>query len=112
VLGRELDYCIGVVNRVRGAWDQRSADLLGDVSGPDLVAQCLDGGGRRSDPDEPGSEYGLGEGGVFCEKAIPWVNGVGAAAGCDVEDFGDVQLSLRRGGSAQRVCLIRERDEQ
>src|SRR4029450_12290173 len=51
VLVRESDDRIGVVNRARGAWDQGSADLLGDVSGPDLIAECLDGGGRGGDPD-------------------------------------------------------------
>ncbi len=54
VLLGEGDDLVGVVDGVLGAGDERGADLLGDVAGPDLVAEALDRRGRWADPDQPG----------------------------------------------------------
>src|SRR4029453_9326542 len=60
VLGREGNDRISVHYRVRRARHQGSADLLGDVSGPDLIAESFDGSRRGADPDQPTSERCLG----------------------------------------------------
>ena len=60
----------------------------------------------------PAADHSLGKGGVLGQEAVPRMDGVGAATGRDVEDLGDVQVGLRRCRAAQRVRLVRERDEQ
>jgi hypothetical protein len=40
------------------------------------------------------------------------VHRVGAGAGRDVQDLGDVQVGVGRRGAVQRVRLVREPDEQ
>ena len=78
VLLGERDDLVGVLDRVLGAGSQRGAGLLGDVPGLDLVAERVDGRGRRADPDQPGVEHGLGEVGVLGEEAVAGVHRVGA----------------------------------
>ena len=95
VLGREGDDRIGVIDWVRRAGHQGSADLLGNV-GPDLVAQRLDGSGGGPIQISPGSEHSFGKGRILSKKAVSRVDGVGAAAGGDVENLGDIEVGLRR----------------
>src|SRR4029453_7891489 len=112
VLGREGDDCISISYRVRRARHQWSAYLPSDVSGPDLIAKSLDGSRRRADPDQSRSKHCLGKRRILGKKAVPRVNSIGAAASGDLENLGNVEVSLRRGSAAQRVRLIRECDEQ
>ena len=112
VLLGERDDLVGVLERVLGAGDQRGADLLGDVAGLDLVAEVLDGGRRRPDPDQPGVDHGLREVGVLGEEAVAGVHGVGAGLVGDVEDLVDVEVGVGRGRAAQRVGLVGEPDEE
>ena len=112
VLLGERDHLGRVGDRVRGTGDQRGADLLRDVPGLDLVAEGVDRGRRRADPDQPGVEHGLGELGVLGQEAVARVHRVRAGAGRDVEDLGDVQVGVRRGRAVQRVRLVGEPDEQ
>ena len=77
-----------------------------------LVAERLDGRGRRADPDQPGVDDGLGEVGVLGEEAVARVHRVGARLLRDRDDLVDVEVGLGRGGAAQRVGLVGEPDEQ
>ena len=45
----------------RWPWYEGSADLLSDVTGPDLVAQSLDGRGGWADPGHPCVKHSLGK---------------------------------------------------
>ena len=80
--------------------------LLRDVLGLGLVAERLDRGRRRADPDQPGVDDGLGEVGVLGEEAVAGVHGVGAGLVGDRDDLGDVEVGLgrawRRRGSGPR----------
>ena len=112
VLLGEGDGLVGVLERVLGAGRERSAHLLGDVAGLDLVAEVLDRLGRRADPDEPGVDDGLGEVAVLGEEAVARVHGVGAGLLGGGDDLLDVEVGVRRGGAAQRVRLVGETDEE
>jgi hypothetical protein len=112
VLGRERLRFGRVGDRVSGAGDQWSADLLRDVPSPHLVAQRLDRLRRRADPDQPGVGDGPGEVGVLGQEAVTRVHGIGAAPGRDVEQCGDVEVGLGRGSSAQGVRLVGEPGRQ
>ena len=112
VLGREREDLVGVGHRFWGARDERRAHLLGDVTGLDLVAERLDGRGRRADPDQTGVDHRLGEGGVLGQEPVPGVNRVGPGSLGHGEDLGDVQVAVSGGRSAQRVRLVGQLDEQ
>jgi hypothetical protein len=67
--------------------------------------------GRRTDPDEPGVDDGLGEVGVLGQEAVAGVHGVGARAARDVEQLLDVEVGLAArlpfsayASSATRTC--------
>jgi hypothetical protein len=92
----------------RGARGERSAHLLGDVAGGDLVAQSLDRLGRRADPDHAGGDDGAGELGVLGEEAVAGVHGVGAGAAGDREDLLDRQVGLGARGALEGVRLVGE----
>ena len=96
VLAGEGDHLVRVGDRVGGAGDQGSADLLRDVAGLHLVAQRGDRGRRRADPDQAGVQHGLREVGVLGQEPVAGVDRVGAGAGGDVEDLGHVEVGLRR----------------
>ena len=108
----ERDDLVGVLDRVLGAGRERGVGLVGDVLGLGLVAQRLDRGGRRADPDQPGVDDGLGEVGVLGEEAVAGVDGVGAGVGGDRDDLGDVEVGLGRGRAAEGVGLVGEADEE
>ena len=112
VLLRERHRLVGVLEGVLGARRERCADLLGDVPGLDLVAECVDGRRWWSDPDQSGVDHGLREAGVLGEEAVAGVDGVGAGLLGDGDDLGDVEIGVRRGRSAEAVCLVGEPDEE
>src|SRR5690606_16697909 len=86
--------------------------LLRDVPGPDLVAERGDGLRRRADPDQARVDDRLRELGVLGQEAVAGVDGVGAGAGGDVQQLGDVEVGLGRCSTAQRVRLAGHLDVQ
>ena len=64
-------------NRVDGARGQRCANLLGDVTGRNLVAQAFDRLWARADPDQTTGNNGAGKVCVFGQEAVAGVNRVG-----------------------------------
>ena len=106
VLLGEGHRLVGVRERVLGAGRQRGADLLGDVAGPHLVAEALDGGRRRPDPDQAGVDHGLGEGGVLGEEAVAGVHRIGARRARDGDDLVDVEVGVGGGGAVEGVRLV------
>ena len=109
---RELDDLVGVLHRVLGARRERGLRLVGDVLGPGLVAQRLDRGGRGTDPDQPGVDDGLGELGVLGEEPVAGVDGISTGVGGDLDDLGDVEVGLGRGGATEGVGLVGEPHEE
>ena len=112
VLLGERDDLVGVLDRVLGAGRERGVGLLRDVLGLGLVAEALDRGGRRADPDQPGVDDGLGEVGVLGEEAVAGVHAVGAGALGDREDLLDRQVGVAGRGAVERVGLVGEAYEQ
>lgn len=112
VLAGELDDLVRPAHRVGRAGHLRGADVLGDVTGRDLVAEHLDGLRRRADPQQPGGDDGPGEVGVLGQEAVTGVDGVGAAALGDRHDLVDVQIGLGGGRAVQREGLVGQLDEQ
>ena len=112
VLLRERDHLIGICHRVCRARHQGGAHLLRDVAGLHLVSERLDGPWRGTDPDQAGVDDGLREVGVLGEKAVAGVHGVRARAGRHIQQFGDVQVGVRRGGAVEGVGLVGQLDEQ
>src|SRR5699024_12819439 len=54
-----------------------TTNFMSNVAGFYLIAQCINGRRRRTNPDDSGIDNSLSELGIFCQKAIAWVNGVG-----------------------------------
>jgi hypothetical protein len=71
-----------------------------------LVAQQGHGGGRRADPGQACVDHGLGEGGVFGQKAVAGVHGVGAARLCDGDQLADVEVGVGRALAVQGVGFV------
>ncbi len=109
---RERDDLVGVLDRVLGARGERGVGLVGDVLGPGLVAERLDRGRRRADPDQPGVEDGLGEVGVLGEEPVARVHRVSTSVGRDLDDLGDVEVGLRRRRAAEGVGLVGQPHEE
>ena len=99
VLCDEGEHVVGAGHRTGRARRERRADLLGDVTGGDLVAEGLDGLGARADPDEPGADDGAREVGVLGEEPVAGVHGVGARSG------GRSRGSSRSRGRCRRSCV-------
>jgi hypothetical protein len=112
VLLGELDDLVGARDRVLRAGHERGAGLGGDVTRLDLVAEGVDRLRARADPDEPGVDDGLGEGGVLGEEAVARVDGVGAGLARDVEQLLLDEVALARGGPAEGVGLVGDLDVQ
>ncbi len=106
VLLGEGEHLIGTGDRVGRAGNQRSAGSRGDVPCGDLVAEIADRLRGRTDPGESGVDDGLGEFGVLGQEPVSRVDGVRAGPGGDVEQFADVQIGVRRRGSAQRIGVV------
>ena len=78
----------------------RNAGLGHQALGGVLEAHGADGAGRRADPDQPGGNHGLGEGGVFRQKAVARMDRRSAALARGVEDPGGNEVAFRGGGGA------------
>ena len=112
VLLGEGDHLVGVLDRVRGAGDERGPDLLRDVPSLDLVTERVDGRRRGTDPDQPGVEDGLREGGVLRQEAVAGMHRIGASVGGDLDDLLDRQVGLGRRGAPQGMSLVGKPHEQ
>ena len=108
----ELDDLLRAVDRVGGAGNERGADLLGDVTGLNLVAESPNGLRRRADPDEPGIDDSLGEVGVLGEEPVPGVDRVDLGPTGNVEDLVHVKVGLSRGHAVEGEGLVGKLDEQ
>ncbi len=108
VLGREGMHLVRALDRVGGAGHQRGAGGLRDVPRADLVAEGLDGRGRRADPDQPGVDDGLGELGVLRQEPVAGVHRVRAGAARDVEQLLDVEVGVGGALALQRERLVGE----
>ena len=108
VLRGEGVHLARVGDRVGRAGHERGAGALRDVPRAHLVAERVDRGGRRADPDQPRVDDGLGELGVLREEPVSGVHGVGARAACDVEQLRDVEVRLRGARPAERERLVGE----
>ena len=78
----------------------------GDVPGLDLVAERVDGVGRRADPGQAGVDDRLREVGVLGEEAVAGVHGVGTGPRGDVEELVDDEVGVGGRGAAERVGLV------
>jgi hypothetical protein len=95
-----------VAYRLGGARGQRRAHAQGHRARAQLVAQQGHGGGRRADPGQACVDHGLGEGGVFGQKAVAGVHGVGAARLCDGDQLADVEVGVGRALAVQGVGFV------
>ncbi len=106
VLLRERDDLVRVVDRILRTGHEGSAGLRRDVTRLDLVAERVDGGGRRPDPRQARIEDGLRELGVLREETVPGVDGVSAGTLRDVEDLVDDEIGIAGRRAAEGVGLI------
>jgi hypothetical protein len=112
VRGGEGVHLCGIGDRIRGSGHERRTGPVGDVPRAHLVAERLDRGRRRSDPDQSGRDHGSGERRVLGEKAVTRMDGVGTGTPSDVEELVDVEVRLGRAGPAQGEGLVGEPDVQ
>ena len=87
VLFRETHHLRCVGNGIGGARHLRGTHLLRDVTGPDLVAQALNGLGGWADPFQARVRDGAGETGVLGQETVARVHGVGSGSARHVEEF-------------------------
>ncbi len=106
----EREHLLGRLDGVERAGGEGRADLLGDVTRRDLVAERADRVRRRTDPDEARVDDRLREVGVLGEESVAGVDGVRSRAPRDGEELrGDeVRLGARR--AFERVGLVGELD--
>ena len=95
-------HLLRVLHGAGGAGHQRRARLLRNLAGRDFVAQAGDGFGRRADPLQPRIDDGLRKVGVFGEKAVAGVHGVGAALAGDADQLVNVQIGVGGALAVQR----------
>ena len=74
--------------------------------GQTLAAHQSDSPRGGADEEQPGLGAGLGKIRIFRQKAVAWMNRVGAAAFCRVNDGRDVQVGLAGGGRADGDGLV------
>src|SRR6188768_4145186 len=98
--------------RVGGAGHQRGLGREGDVAGLDLVAEAVDGFRAGADPHEAGVDDLLGEAAVLGEEAVAGVHRVGARLVRDLDQLVLQEVGVSRGGAAERVRLVGDRDVQ
>ena len=87
-------------------------DLLGDVSGLDLVTELADRLGWRPDPDETRIDDGLCEVGVLGEESVAGMDGVHLGLLGHGEDLVDVKIRLGRSGAVEGVGLVGQLHEE
>ena len=112
VAGHERLDLVHAADRAVRARRHGGADGRGDPPCGHLVAQGLDRGRRRPDPDQPGVQDRLGETGVLGQETVAGVDGIGPGLGRHGEDLLDAEVALGRGRAAERVRLVGHRDVQ
>ncbi len=108
VLLGERHHLVGVLDRIRGAGDQRRLGACGDMARGDLVAEVADRLRAGPDPDQACIDDRLCEIGVLRKESVARVNGVGAGLLGGVEQLPEVEVGLRRGLAAEREGLVGE----
>ena len=78
----------------------------------DLVAHRLYGFGIGADEDDPGLGQGMRERRALREKAVAWMDSLGACLEAGGDNLVDCKIGLGRGGRAYRDGLIRHLDMQ
>ena len=106
MLGGERQDLVGPGDRVLRARRQRGPGRAGDVPGPDLVAERLDGLRRRADPGQARVDHRAGEVGVLGQEAVAGMHRVRAGLGRHLDDLPDVQVGLLAGHTAQRIGFV------
>ena len=86
---------------------QRHAGGFHQCLGRGLAAHGVDGRGGRAEEDQPGLFDGAGELGVFREKAVARVDGLGAAGFRRFDQLVDAQVTVGRFGAAQVDADVR-----
>jgi len=90
------------------AWDHRNACRLHRLARGNLVAHQAHQLGLGPNPMQAALLYDFGELGIFGQKPVPWMDGVGAGhLGC-TDQGGNVVVALARRGRANAHLLIRE----
>lgn len=84
-----------------GTGDDGGAGGFGEAAGGGFRTEAADGFGGGSDENEPSVDAGVGEGGVFAEEAVAWVDGVDAVAAGGVEDSGLMKVAFGGRGGAE-----------
>ena len=88
-----------------GSGDDRDADSFGELAGFDLAAHEVDGVRGGTDEGNAGGLAELGKFGVFREKSVSWMDGIGADALREIHDLLPVQEAFD-GSRADEVGLV------
>ncbi|MND65030.1 hypothetical protein D3C80_563890 [compost metagenome] len=99
-------------NRAIGTGNQRRADLLGNRTRLQLVAECLDHLRIGADPDEAGIDDSLRKLAAFREKTVTGMHGIGARALRNRNELVDIEIAVLGGHAVQRIGLIGQVCEQ
>ena len=108
VLLGERDDLVGVLDRIRGARNQRRLGARGDVPRGDLVAEVADGLRARTDPDQVRVDDRLREIGVLRKESVAGVDRVRTGFRRRIEQLAEVQIGLRGRLAAEGERLIGE----
>jgi len=102
----EGDDLVRIGDQIRRAGDPGDIDLLGRLSGRDLVAHHVDRVWRRTDEGDATLGDGTSEVGVFGEEAVAGMDCVGTAAFYCRKDGIGVEVGLGGGLATEGVSLI------
>ena len=102
----EVENLFGSRNRVDGTRGKRCANLLGNVTRRNLVAELFDCLWARADPDQAGLDYLASELCVFGQKAVAGVNRICARLLGDVQNLFDNEVGLGARGAVQGIGLV------
>ena len=73
--------------------------LLGDAAGDHLASQVPNNLRGRPDENQPGIGAGLGEIGIFRQKSVTGVDGLGPGFPGGLNDLGNIEIVLARAGA-------------
>jgi signal transduction histidine kinase len=110
VFVNERQNLLSRFDRVERAGRQRRTDLLGDVTGTDLVAQAFDCLGGRSDPDDARRRYRARKIRILGEEAVAGVNRVGAGPLGGGDDLGNDEVGVGAGCAVQTDGFVSKPD--